>query len=270
MRARLLKSIRSCVIRCGSSPAVHECFSPNFRTMKATARGMKGRCVESGLAVREDAIGNYIAWVGLCAGAPAVGTGSHIDAIPMPENTTAWSVYAVALSDSRLAATADFGPRHLWNLSVYSGRANPLRNRCRGSRIVSGTLPPDPRENSETMKARPRRGSPRKQESAESWKPFRFLATTTKAFVECTLSKTSLETPVVFILHCLQYCRTGQSSEWRCSVKEVTQGCANVRAADALCDAARTRAGQWKTSTRGRKPPTRWQPSEFVTFFRGL
>jgi N-carbamoyl-L-amino-acid hydrolase len=40
-------------------------------------------CEKAGLSVRQDAIGNTFArWMGSDAGAPAVGTGSHIDAIP--------------------------------------------------------------------------------------------------------------------------------------------------------------------------------------------
>src|SRR5258708_29165094 len=41
------------------------------------------RCEEAGLVVRQDAIGNIFArWSGADPVAPAVGTGSHIDAIP--------------------------------------------------------------------------------------------------------------------------------------------------------------------------------------------
>ena len=44
---------------------------------------VKGLCVESGLAVREDAVGNTFArWPGTEPQLAAVGTGSHIDAIP--------------------------------------------------------------------------------------------------------------------------------------------------------------------------------------------
>ena len=44
---------------------------------------MKDRCEDAGLAVREDAVGNTFArWNGSNSDAPAVGTGSHIDAIP--------------------------------------------------------------------------------------------------------------------------------------------------------------------------------------------
>src|SRR6185436_18256133 len=41
------------------------------------------RCEEQGLAIRQDAVGNIFArWRGTNDDAPAVATGSHIDAIP--------------------------------------------------------------------------------------------------------------------------------------------------------------------------------------------
>ncbi len=43
---------------------------------------LKARCEEAGLSLRQDAIGNTFArWTGSEATLPAVGTGSHIDAI---------------------------------------------------------------------------------------------------------------------------------------------------------------------------------------------
>ena len=44
---------------------------------------VKGLCADAGLAVREDAVGNTFArWAGTEPDLPAIGTGSHIDAIP--------------------------------------------------------------------------------------------------------------------------------------------------------------------------------------------
>src|SRR5579864_505657 len=44
---------------------------------------LKTRCREAGLAIREDAVGNLFArWQGVDPTLPAVGSGSHIDAIP--------------------------------------------------------------------------------------------------------------------------------------------------------------------------------------------
>lgn len=50
--------------------------------LKARAR-MKALCQDAGLIIREDGIGNTFArWAGSEFNAAAVGTGSHIDAIP--------------------------------------------------------------------------------------------------------------------------------------------------------------------------------------------
>ena len=55
-------------------------FSEKDRQARAW---LKGICEEAGLRTRTDAIGNFFArWVGTDASAPAVGTGSHTDAIP--------------------------------------------------------------------------------------------------------------------------------------------------------------------------------------------
>src|SRR5215831_12189758 len=46
-------------------------------------RYVKELCANAGLVVREDAVGNTFArWTGSEPGLPAIGTGSHIDAIP--------------------------------------------------------------------------------------------------------------------------------------------------------------------------------------------
>lgn len=55
-------------------------FSPTDLIARAW---LKARCEDAGLAVRQDPIGNTFArWTGSDLEAPAVGTGSHIDAIP--------------------------------------------------------------------------------------------------------------------------------------------------------------------------------------------
>ena len=51
--------------------------------LKKPSAWLKKRCEAAGLSVRHDAIGNiFIRWQGTDPNAPAVGTGSHIDAIP--------------------------------------------------------------------------------------------------------------------------------------------------------------------------------------------
>ncbi len=55
-----------------------------FSDVDLAARAwVKARMLEAGLEVRDDAVGNIFArWRGVADGAPAVATGSHIDAIP--------------------------------------------------------------------------------------------------------------------------------------------------------------------------------------------
>ena len=55
-------------------------FTPT--DLKARA-WLRARCEEAGLSVRQDPIGNtFVRWAGREPTAPAVGTGSHVDAIP--------------------------------------------------------------------------------------------------------------------------------------------------------------------------------------------
>jgi len=70
------------------------------------------RCEEAGLTVRQDAIGNIFArWNGADPAAPAVGTGSHMDAIPNAGSTTG-SLESLAVSQrSARCSGLDSGPR---------------------------------------------------------------------------------------------------------------------------------------------------------------
>ncbi len=117
-------------------------FSPT--DMKARS-WLKGRCVESGLAVREDAIGNtFLRWVGSDAAAPAVGTGSHIDAIPNAGKYDGVVGVLGGLEAIRALQHSGFRPRHSIELVVFTAE-EPTRFGigCLGSRMLSGTLPPD-------------------------------------------------------------------------------------------------------------------------------
>ena len=81
-RDRLLSEIEAlAAISDADPPAVTRIvFTPT--DLKARA-WLRARCEEAGLTVRQDAIGNTFArWNGSDPAAPAVGTGSHIDAIP--------------------------------------------------------------------------------------------------------------------------------------------------------------------------------------------
>jgi len=117
-------------------------FSPT--DMKARS-WLKGRCVESGLAVREDAIGNtFLRWVGSDAAAPAVGTGSHIDAIPNAGKYDGVVGVLGGLEAIRALQHSGFRPRHSMELVVFTAE-EPTRFGigCLGSRMLSGALPPD-------------------------------------------------------------------------------------------------------------------------------
>ena len=117
-------------------------FSPT--DMKARS-WLKGRCVESGLAVREDAIGNtFLRWVGSDAAAPAVGTGSHIDAIPNAGKYDGVVGVLGGLEAIRALQHSGFRPRHSMELVVFTAE-EPTRFGigCLGSRMLSGKLPPD-------------------------------------------------------------------------------------------------------------------------------
>src|ERR1700687_3595092 len=81
-RARLISEIEAlAAISDSDPPAVKRIFSA---PADLKARGwLKARCEEAELTIRQDAIGNTFArWNGSDPAAPAVGTGSHIDAIP--------------------------------------------------------------------------------------------------------------------------------------------------------------------------------------------
>ena len=114
-------------------------FSPT--DMKARA-WMKDRCRHAGLMVHDDAIGNTFArWVGRDPDAPAVGTGSHIDAIPNAGKYDGVVGVLGGLEAMRALQRAGFHPRHSIELLIFTAE-EPTRFGigCLGSRLLSGTL----------------------------------------------------------------------------------------------------------------------------------
>jgi N-carbamoyl-L-amino-acid hydrolase len=112
--------------------------------MKARA-WMKKRCEAAGLAVREDAVGNTFArWVGADATAPAVGTGSHIDAIPNAGKYDGVVGVLGGLEAIRALQRSGFRPRNSIELLIFTAE-EPTRFGigCLGSRLLAGTLSPD-------------------------------------------------------------------------------------------------------------------------------
>jgi len=117
-------------------------FSPS--DLKARA-WMKARCAEAGLTVREDAVGNTFArWTGSDPSAPVVGTGSHIDAIPNAGKFDGVVGVLGGLEAIRALRQSGFRPRYSIELLIFTSE-EPTRFGigCLGSRLLSGTLPPD-------------------------------------------------------------------------------------------------------------------------------
>jgi ureidoglycolate amidohydrolase len=103
------------------------------------------RCEEAGLAVRQDAIGNIFArWNGADPAAPAVGTGSHIDAIPNAGKYDGVVGVLGGLEAIRALQRSGFRPKNSIELLVFATE-EPTRFGigCLGSRLLSGTLSGD-------------------------------------------------------------------------------------------------------------------------------
>jgi len=100
------------------------------------------RCEEAGLTMRQDAIGNIFArWSGADPSAPAVGTGSHIDAIPNAGKYDGVVGVLGGLEAIRALQRNGFRPRNSIELLVFATE-EPTRFGigCLGSRLLSGTL----------------------------------------------------------------------------------------------------------------------------------
>ena len=103
---------------------------------------LRARCEESGLSVREDAIGNIFArWSGSDPPAPAIGTGSHIDAIPNAGKYDGVVGVLGGLEAIRALQRSGFRPRRSIELLMFTSE-EPTRFGigCIGSRMLSGTL----------------------------------------------------------------------------------------------------------------------------------
>jgi ureidoglycolate amidohydrolase len=100
---------------------------------------------DAGLAVREDAVGNIFArWVGSDPALPAVGSGSHTDAIPNAGKYD--GVVGVLGAFEALAALkrAGFKPRRSLEVVMFTSE-EPTRFGlgCLGSRLMAGSISPE-------------------------------------------------------------------------------------------------------------------------------
>jgi len=106
---------------------------------------LRGKFAKAGLVVRQDAIGNTFAhWVGAGGNAPAVGTGSHIDAIPNAGKYDGVVGVLGGLEAIRTLQQAGFRPARSIELILFTAE-EPTRFGigCLGSRMLSGTLSPE-------------------------------------------------------------------------------------------------------------------------------
>jgi ureidoglycolate amidohydrolase len=103
---------------------------------------LRERCQDAGLSVRTDTIGNTFArWSGSDASAPAVGTGSHIDAIPNAGKYDGVVGVLGGLEAIRTLQRGGFRPKHAIELLLFTSE-EPTRFGigCLGSRLLSGSL----------------------------------------------------------------------------------------------------------------------------------
>ncbi len=100
------------------------------------------KCKEVGLEVQQDAVGNTFArWKGSDATAAAVGTGSHIDAIPNAGKYDGVVGVLGGLQAIRALQQAGFRPKRSVELLIFTSE-EPTRFGvgCLGSRMLCGTL----------------------------------------------------------------------------------------------------------------------------------
>src|ERR1700726_958428 len=138
---RLMSEIEAlALISDAEAPAVTRIvFTPT--DLKARA-WMKARCEEAGLSLRQDAIGNTFArWSGSEPALPALGTGSHIDAIPNAGKYDGVVGVLGGLESIRALRQTGFRPRHSIELLIFTSE-EPTRFGigCLGSRLLSGSL----------------------------------------------------------------------------------------------------------------------------------
>jgi ureidoglycolate amidohydrolase len=106
---------------------------------------LKAQCSDAGLAVREDAVGNMFArWVGARPQLAAIGTGSHIDAIPHSGKFDGTVGVLGGLEAIRALQQSGFQPQRSIELLLFTSE-EPTRFGlgCLGSRMLSGGLNSD-------------------------------------------------------------------------------------------------------------------------------
>lgn len=108
----------------------------------AARRFVKNLCREAGLTLREDACGNTFArWPGADDTLPAIGTGSHIDAIPNAGMYDGTVGVLGGLEAIRALQRAGFQPHRAIELLIFTAEEPTLLGiGCMGSRLLAGVL----------------------------------------------------------------------------------------------------------------------------------
>jgi ureidoglycolate amidohydrolase len=131
--------------------SISDAVAPAVTRVVFTPTDLKARawliaqCQEAGLTVRQDSVGNIFArWAGSDATAPAVGTGSHVDAIPNAGKYDGVVGVLGGLEAIRSLRRSGFRPKHSIELLVFTSE-EPTRFGlgCLGSRLLSGSLSAD-------------------------------------------------------------------------------------------------------------------------------
>jgi N-carbamoyl-L-amino-acid hydrolase len=107
------------------------------------ARGyLKSLCLEAGLTMRADAVGNTFArWTGDAPELPAIGTGSHIDAIPNAGRYDGTVGVLGGLEAIRALQRSGFRPHRSIELLIFTAEEPTLFGiGCLGSRLLAGRL----------------------------------------------------------------------------------------------------------------------------------
>ncbi|MGA2097709.1 MAG: M20 family metallo-hydrolase [Candidatus Acidiferrum sp.] len=143
-RGRLFNEIEKlALISDAEPPAVTRVvFSPTDGKARVWFIGL---CEQAGLAVRHDPVGNTFArWSGTEPDVPAVGTGSHIDAIPNAGKYDGVVGVLGGLEAIRALQRSGFRPKHSLELLLFTSE-EPTRFGigCLGSRLLSGSMPAD-------------------------------------------------------------------------------------------------------------------------------
>jgi len=106
---------------------------------------LKNLCMEAGLSLREDGLGNIFArWEGSAPDLSAVGTGSHFDAIPYAGMYDGTVGVLGGLEAIRALQRSGFKPRRSIELLIFTAE-EPTRFGigCLGSRALAGVLTPE-------------------------------------------------------------------------------------------------------------------------------